>query len=116
MAYDQGLAALADPTRRRIFERVLQSAGAVGELAESFPISRPAVSQHLRVLADAGLVAVRSDGARRVYSADPRGLSELRSYVDRMWAGALGEFEKAAKTHAGNPSERPTATSSLERT
>lgn len=116
MAYDQGLAALADPTRRHIFERVLQSEGAVGELAESFPISRPAVSQHLRVLADAGLVAVRSEGARRVYSADPRGLSELRSYVDRMWFGALGAFEKAAETHARNPSGRPTVRSSEEST
>src|ERR1700721_2599066 len=114
MACDQGLAALADPTRRHIFERGLQSEGAVGELAESFPISRPAVSHHLLVLADPGLVAVRSEGARRVYSADPRGLSELRSYVDRMWFGALGAFEKAAETHACNPSGLPTARSSGE--
>src|SRR5580693_9456857 len=114
MTYDQSFAALADPTRRDIFERIVRAPGAVGELAASFPISRPAVSQHLRVLADAGLVTVRSDGARRVYSADPRGLSELRSYVDRMWAGALGEFEKAAKTHARNPSGRPTTAASEE--
>ena len=100
MAYDQGLAALADPTRRSIFERVVRSPGPVGEVAAAFSVSRPAVSQHLRVLADAGLVSVRIEGARRVYSADPRGLSELRSYLERMWSGALSEFEKAATRKA----------------
>jgi DNA-binding transcriptional ArsR family regulator len=100
MAYERGFAALADPTRRDIFERVVQAPGPVGELAASFSVSRPAVSQHLRVLADAGLVTVRVEGARRVYSADPRGISELRSYVERMWSGALSEFEKAATRKA----------------
>lgn len=116
MAYDQGLAALADSTRRSIFERVLQSPGPVGEVAASFPVSRPAVSQHLRVLADAGLVRVRSEGARRVYSADPRGLSELRSYVDRMWSGALSEFENAAARSARTPVRRRATTASEEST
>jgi DNA-binding transcriptional ArsR family regulator len=115
MAYDRGLAALADPTRRQIFERVLRAPGPVGEVATSFSVSRPAVSQHLRVLADAGLVSVRSVGARRVYSADPRGLGELRSYVDRMWSRALGEFEKAARRSARASAARPATTPSKER-
>jgi DNA-binding transcriptional ArsR family regulator len=115
MAYDQGLTALADPTRRSIFERIVHAPGSVGEVAASFSVSRPAVSQHLRVLADAGLVTVRTEGARRVYSADPRGLSELRTYVERMWARALGEFEKAAAQRAHAPARRVT-TASKERT
>jgi DNA-binding transcriptional ArsR family regulator len=116
MAYDQGLTALADPTRRSIFERVVHAPGPVGEVAASFSVSRPAVSQHLRVLADAGLVTVRTEGARRVYSADPRGLSELRSYVERMWAGALSEFEKAAARRAHPAAGRPATTPAKERT
>jgi DNA-binding transcriptional ArsR family regulator len=116
MTYDQSFAALADPTRRDIFERIVRAPGAVGELAASFPVSRPAVSQHLRVLADAGLVTVRVDGARRVYSADPRGLSELRSYVERMWSGALGEFEKAARKRAHSTADHQVTTASEERT
>ena len=110
MAYDLGLAALADPTRRRIFERVVRAPGAVGDVAASFSVSRPAVSQHLRVLADAGLVTVRTVGTRRVYSADPRGLDELRSYLDRMWSGALSEFESAAKRSARTLAARPAVT------
>jgi DNA-binding transcriptional ArsR family regulator len=115
MAYDQGLTALADPTRRLIFERIVRAPGPVGEVAASFSVSRPAVSQHLRVLADAGLVTVRSVGARRVYSADPRGLNELRSYVDRMWSRALDEFEQAAKRSARTAAARQ-ATKAEERT
>jgi DNA-binding transcriptional ArsR family regulator len=116
MAYDQGLAALADPTRRSIFEHVLGAPGPVGEVAAAFSVSRPAVSQHLRVLADAGLVIVRSEGARRVYSADPRGLTDLRSYLDRMWSGALGAFEKAAARTTATPADRQTTTNSEEGT
>jgi|SRR5580704_2266604 DNA-binding transcriptional ArsR family regulator len=116
MAYDLGLAALADPTRRRIFERVVRAPGPVGEVAASFSVSRPAVSQHLRVLAHAGLVTVRTLGASRVYSADPRGLDELRAYLDRMWSGALSEFENAANRSAGTPAGRPAVTSVEEST
>jgi DNA-binding transcriptional ArsR family regulator len=116
MAYDRGLAALADPTRRLIFERVVQAPAAVGEVAASFSVSRPAVSQHLRVLADAGLVSVRTEGARRVYSVDPRGLSELRSYMERMWAGALSEFEKAAATRARAGADHQAKDGAEERT
>ena len=116
MAYDLGLAALADPTRRRIFERVVRAPGPVGEVAASFSVSRPAVSQHLRVLADAGLVTVRTVGARRVYSADPRGLDELRSYLDRMWSRALSEFENAAKRSARTSAARLAETSMEEST
>jgi DNA-binding transcriptional ArsR family regulator len=116
MAYDLGLAALADPTRRRIFERVVRAPGPVGDVAASFSVSRPAVSQHLRVLADAGLVTVRTVGTRRVYSADPRGLDELRSYLDQMWSGALSEFESAAKRSARTLAARPAVTSLEEST
>jgi DNA-binding transcriptional ArsR family regulator len=81
--------ALADPTRR-----------AVGELAEQFPVSRPAVSQHLKVLKDAGLVEDRRDGNRRLYSVDGRGVQAMRAYLDSFWSEALGAFEQAAR-HKG---------------
>jgi DNA-binding transcriptional ArsR family regulator len=96
MAYGkQGaqLAALADPMRREIFERVAQRPRAVGELAEDLPVSRPAVSQHLRVLKDAGLVTDEARGTRRVYRLEPRGLAELRHYLDRFWTSALADYK-----------------------
>ena len=89
-----GLAALADPTRRTIFERVAERPRAVGELAGELPVSRPAVSQHLRVLKDAGLVMDRAEGNRRIYQADPAGLAALRAQLDTFWNQALATFEE----------------------
>ncbi|HEU4619787.1 MAG TPA: metalloregulator ArsR/SmtB family transcription factor [Gammaproteobacteria bacterium] len=86
-------AALADPTRREIFERLAKSPRAVGELANELPVSRPAVSQHLKVLKEAGLVADRADGTRRVYEIDPAGLGALRAWLDQFWATALDSFK-----------------------
>ncbi|HVT08653.1 MAG TPA: metalloregulator ArsR/SmtB family transcription factor [Polyangia bacterium] len=87
--------ALSDPTRRQIFERLAQRNRSVGELAEGLPVTRPAVSQHLRVLTDAGLVTHERDGARRVYRIDPRGLQMMRAYLDRFWDRALLAFQAA---------------------
>lgn len=92
MAYGSSLAALSDPTRRAVFERVLQAPRSVGEIAKLMPISRPAVSQHLRVLKDAGLVHEAKAGTRRIYSADAKALGELRAAIDEMWRTALGAF------------------------
>jgi DNA-binding transcriptional ArsR family regulator len=86
-------AALADPTRRQIFERLAERPRAVGELAEGLPVSRPAVSQHLKVLKEAGLVTDRPDGARRVYQIDPQGLGQVRAWLDRFWDAALDAFK-----------------------
>jgi DNA-binding transcriptional ArsR family regulator len=96
--YEAGaLAALADPTRRVIFERLADRPRAVGELASELPVSRPAVSQHLKVLKDAHLVVDRRDGTRRVYQLDPGGLRELRGYLDHFWDQALAGFKAAAE-------------------
>jgi DNA-binding transcriptional ArsR family regulator len=89
--------ALGDPTRRAIFERLAQGPQAVGELASEFPISRPAVSQHLKVLKQAGLVSDRAEGTRRLYQLDPRGLEALRAYFDQFWTHALASFKAAAE-------------------
>jgi DNA-binding transcriptional ArsR family regulator len=98
MAYHgAALAALADPTRRAIFERLADRPSAVGELAKELPVSRPAVSQHLRVLLDAGLVSARSEGSRRIYGIDPDGVSVLRAYLDRFWNRALAAFKDAVE-------------------
>ena len=94
MAYRlDGLAALGDPTRRAIFELVAERPRAVVELAREVPVSRPAVSQHLRVLKESGLVVDRPDGNRRIYTADPDGLAELRAYLERFWTTALESFK-----------------------
>jgi DNA-binding transcriptional ArsR family regulator len=90
-------AALADPTRREVFERLAGGPRAVGELAEGLPVSRPAVSQHLKVLKEAGLVVDRAEGARRVYQIDPRGLGQLRAWLDRFWDVALEAFKAEAE-------------------
>jgi DNA-binding transcriptional ArsR family regulator len=95
--YQNGFSALADPTRRAIFERLARRPRAVGELAEEFPVSRPAVSQHLKVLKDAGLVADRREGNRRLYSVDARGVEAMRTYLDSFWSDALTAFERAAR-------------------
>ena len=95
--YQNGFSALADPTRRAIFERLARRPSPVGELAEGLPVSRPAVSQHLKVLREAGLVSDSRDGSRRLYRVDPEGVAGMRAYLDRFWSDALAAFEKAAK-------------------
>lgn len=91
------LDALGDPTRRAIFEALTREPQAVGRLAATLPVSRPAVSQHLQVLADAGLVSVRREGTRRIYAADPSGIAQLRASVERFWRDALVAFKDAAE-------------------
>ena len=93
-----GFAALADPTRRAVFERLREGPRPVGELARDLPVSRPAVSQHLRVLKDAGLVTERREGTRRLYRIDPDGLAALRDYFDDFWNEALAAFKAAAES------------------
>jgi DNA-binding transcriptional ArsR family regulator len=92
-----GLGALGDPTRRAIFERLAERPQAVGELARELPVSRPAVSQHLKVLKDAGLVIDRPAGARRIYQLDPHGIGELRAYLDQFWSRALAAYKEAVE-------------------
>src|SRR5215831_17998224 len=84
-----GFAALADPTRRRVFERLARKSLSVGEIAAELPVSRPAVSQHLKVL--------KSEGTRRVYRVDPRGIEAMKNYLDRFWDRALAAFKAAAE-------------------
>ena len=96
-ANQNGLSALADPTRRAVFERLRRGPLPVGEIARDLPVSRPAVSQHLRVLKEAGLVTERKDGTRRLYRVDPRGVEELRAYFDGFWTDALAAFKGAAE-------------------
>jgi len=94
--------ALGDATRRAILERLLHGPLAVGELAREFPVSRPAISQHLRVLKNAHLVLDRPAGNRRLYQLDPAGLEALRSYFDRFWHDALAAFKKTAEGRASS--------------
>lgn len=89
MTNANALSALADPTRREVFERLARGPLAVGELARGLPVSRPAVSQHLQVLKAAGLVVDRPEGARRVYQIDPKGLGQIRAWLDQVWDTAL---------------------------
>lgn len=96
MTYIGSFEALSDSTRRTLLERLREGPCSVGELALAVPVSQPAVSQHLRVLKEARLVQVRVDGNRRIYSLDPEGLVELRSYVDRLWSDVLESFAAAA--------------------
>ena len=95
--YQNGFSALADPTRRAVFERLARRPRPVGELADGLPVSRPAVSQHLRVLRDAGLVRDQRVGSRRLYRVDPDGVAGMRAYLDRFWSDALAAFERAAQ-------------------
>ena len=90
------LTALADPTRRAIFERLARSPSAVGDLAREFPVSRPAVSQHLKVLKSAGLVTDQAAGTRRVYSVDAVGVAAVREYFEQFWQQSLASFRAAA--------------------
>ena len=96
MSAVDGLASLGDPTRRAIFERVAAQPSAVGELARGLPVSRPAVSQHLRVLKEAGLVSETPEGTRRIYRLDPRGIAAMRDWLDAHWAIALDAFKDFA--------------------
>ncbi len=97
MTYDSAIAALADPTRRAVFETVARKPGSVTDLARGQPVSRPAVSQHLKVLAEARLVRATPQGSRRIYTVDPAGLIALRRYLDQFWTDALGAY--AAEVH-----------------
>jgi DNA-binding transcriptional ArsR family regulator len=94
---DAGLGLLGDPSRRAIFELLARRPRSVGELARELPISRPAVSQHLRALKDGGLVVDRAEGTRHVYRINPAGVTALRAYLDRIWDDALTAFQKAAE-------------------
>lgn len=98
MAYGNGIAALGDPTRRSIFELLGDGPRSVGQLAQGLPVSRPAVSQHLKVLKDAGLVSESRAGTRRVYRVEPEAVAELRSYFDDFWTQALAAFKTAAES------------------
>jgi len=93
--------ALGDATRRAVFEQLLDGPQPVGELAAVLPVSRPAVSQHLRVLREAGLVREQRDGTRRIYRIDPRGVAEVRDYFDKFWNQALAAFKAAAESKEG---------------
>lgn len=97
MTYGNTLAALADPTRRRVMESLRSGPRAVGEIARGMPVSRPAVSQHLKVLKEAGLVTERAEGTRHVYYLDPKGLAALRAWLDQFWDQALAAFQKEAE-------------------
>jgi DNA-binding transcriptional ArsR family regulator len=100
MTYGAVLNALADPTRRRVFERLRAGPKSVGGIARGLPVSRPAVSQHLKVLKEAGLVADQANGARRVYRIDPNGLAPIRRWLDGFWDEALAAFKVEAEAAA----------------
>ncbi len=104
MSYERALVALADPTRRKVFEQLRSGPKAVGRIARGLPVSRPAVSQHLKVLKEAGLVADRPEGARRVYYIDPQGLASVRRWLDGFWDDALEAFK--AEAERTNPETR----------
>jgi DNA-binding transcriptional ArsR family regulator len=95
-----GWTALGDPTRRAIFERLADGPRSVGELAGELPVSRPAVSQHLKVLKAAGLVVDEPAGTRRIYQLDPRGVGALRAYLDHFWDQALAGYKRAVEQQA----------------
>ena len=97
MANASSFAALADPTRVAIVERLAQRPMAVGELAAGLPVTRPAVSQHLKVLKAARLVRDEAEGTRRIYSLDPAGLGPIRQWLDRFWDQALAAYAEAAE-------------------
>lgn len=105
--YQDGIAAIGDPTRRAIFELLADGPTPVGELAARLPVSRPAVSQHLRVLKEAGLVQDRAAGTRRLYQLDPAGVAGMRAYLDRFWDRALTDFKAAAEAAQGELGRQP---------
>lgn len=97
MKNDRVFAALADPTRRAVFEKVAEQPQTVGAIAAQLPVSRPAVSQHLKVLKDAGLVADEPRGTARIYSIDPQGLGPIRRWLDDQWERSLANFKRLAE-------------------
>jgi len=101
------LEALGDRTRRAIFERLADHPVAVGELAAGLPVTRPAVSQHLKVLKDAGLVVAERAGTRRIYRIDPSGVDALRTYLDRFWTDALRSFKAVVDNRPEHHEEQP---------
>ena len=105
VTYETAMDALGDGTRRLILERLRGGPRAVGELAADLPVSRPAVSQHLRVLKEAGLVTERKNGTRRLYRVDTDGLSEVRDYLESFWTDVLAAFEAAAEAEADKEDE-----------
>src|SRR5579885_1065197 len=108
MAYrNAAFAALADPTRRRVLERVADGPKPVVEIAAGLPVSRPAVSQHLKVLKEAGLVSDHPEGARRIYRIDPEGLGAMRAWLDQFWDAALAAFKAELEQPANLDEESP---------
>ncbi len=100
MAYEITIAALADPTRRMVLDTLRAGPLPVGAVAERLPVSRPAVSQHLKILTDAGLLTVQTQGTRRLYAIDPHGADDLRAYLDSVWDVALAAYTRAAREKA----------------
>jgi DNA-binding transcriptional ArsR family regulator len=107
MAYADAIQALGDPTRRTVFETLREGPRSVGDLARGLPVSRPAVSQHLRVLERAGLVTARRRGTRNFYSVNGDGLAELRTYFEGFWDEALAAFKAAAESEEGGHEDEP---------
>jgi DNA-binding transcriptional ArsR family regulator len=107
MAYERALSALADPTRRRVFERLKSGPKPVSVIAHGLTVSRPAVSQHLKVLKEAGLVMDQPEGARRVYHIDPEGLGALRAWLDQFWDHALARFQEEVEKTKDRKEKRP---------
>ena len=105
--YGEVLESLADPTRREILNLLRKQPSSVRELADQLPVSRPAVSQHLRVLREAGIVAAHPDGTRRVYTVTPDGFEVLRQWLDVMWRDALDSFAAFTKHHRADPGGQP---------
>lgn len=103
MPYQQSLTALADPTRRHIFESISTGPQSVSSLAKNMPVSRPAVSQHLKVLSNAGLVIATKRGTQNIYSAKPDGLHELRHYLEQFWGEVLTSFADEVENQKGIP-------------
>src|SRR5947199_9586952 len=101
MSYESVMNALGDPTRRAVYERLRSGPRSVGEIADGLPVSRPAVSQHLRVLKEAGLVGERREGTKRIYALAPHGLAELRAYFDQYWSQALDAYKEAVERKEG---------------
>jgi DNA-binding transcriptional ArsR family regulator len=109
MSYERAFAALADPSRRAVFERLKSGPRAVVDIARGMPVSRPAVSQHLKALKEAGLVLDRAEGARRLYFIDPHGLATVRRWLDEFWDEALAAYRREVENQAKS------ATSKTER-
>ena len=107
MAYQLALTAFADPTRRRILETLLEAPSSVGVLADRLPVSRHAVSQHLRVLKDANLVTETRQGTRRIYRVDTAGLVELRAYLESFWGALMASYKEFADSTEGGPDGTP---------